>query len=334
VLAVFVGTALAGAVPAALAAQQTAANAALNDVLQVVLTRPGLPAPQAATLIDDLRAYPGTSLLPVYAIPPSTSDVAPVGAPADPASFGPPTMVVDCANVTAFPVLGHCAAGVQRVETNVLLLLTDNVATVNKRLPVVTPASRPDSHPASALYLSAVMVKVADPATLERIRTFLATAYPGQTGGFGTAPQTFGEVASVRAAIYLALQNAVLLVVVLTLIAAAASLAIAVTGSVVERKRPFTLLRVSGTTTPTLYRVVLLESLVPLLIATLAAAATGLAVALPIGWILGVHSLFTALPGPTYYLTLTGGLLVSVGVLVATMPIIRRVTVPAGVRFE
>ena len=30
----------------------------------------------------------------------------------------------------------------------------------------------------------------------------------------------------------------------------------------------------------------------------------------------------------------SGGLLVSVGVLVATMPIIRRVTVPAGVRFE
>jgi len=321
-------------VPAALAAQQTAANTALTDVLQVVLTGHGVPAPQGATLIDALHAYPGTSLLPVYAVPPSTSDDTPTGVPPDPAMFGPPATVVDCASLTAFPVLGHCAPGVGLVRTNVLELLTDNVATVNKRLPVVTTTSRPEANPISALYLSAVMVKVADPATLERIRTFLATAYPGQTGGFGTAPQTFGEVASVRAAIYLALQNAVLLVVVLTLIAAAASLAIAVTGSIVERKRPFTLLRVSGTTTPTLYRVVLLESLVPLVIATLAAAVTGLAVALPIGWVLGVASPVTALPGATYYLTLTGGLLVSVGVLAATMPIIGRVTVPAGVRFE
>jgi FtsX-like permease family len=296
-----------------------------------------VPTQQAAALTDQLRSYPGVSLLPIYQAPSSTSDKVQVGPPPGPdgPEFGPPTTIIDCASLAALPVLGQCTPGVRLVKTNALeVLLTDNVANINKSLPVVTAKSSPVTDEVSTLYLSAVLVRVSDPATLERIRTLLSTSYQGQTGGLHTAPQTFGEVASVRAAIYLAVQNAVLLVVILTLIAAAASLAIAVTGSIVERKRPFTLLRVSGTTTPTLYRVVLLESVVPLLAATLVAVATGLAVALPVGRALTGGSPLTALPDGGYYLTLVAGLLVSLGVLVATMPIIRRVTVPAGVRFE
>ena len=48
--------------------------------------------------------------------------------------------------------------------------------------------------------------------------------------------------------------------VVLTLIVAGCSLAVSVGGSLVERKRPFTLLRVTGTQVSMLYRVVLLEA--------------------------------------------------------------------------
>jgi len=114
---------------------------------------------------------------------------------------------------------------------------TDNMAYLNKHLPFVTANSAPVTDDLSTMGVAAVLVTVHDPATLERIRTFLVTSYPGQTGGLQSAPQTFGEVASVRAAMYIAVQNAVLLVVVLTLIAAAFSLAIAVTGGIVERKR-------------------------------------------------------------------------------------------------
>ena len=60
--------------------------------------------------------------------------------------------------------------------------------------------------------------------------------------------------------------------VALTLIVAGCSLAVAVGGGLVDRKRPFTLLRVSGTQVGVLSRVVMLEAAVPLLAATVVAA--------------------------------------------------------------
>ena len=325
VLAVFVGTALAGAVPAALASQQTSADTALTNVLKVVLSSHGLDPKAGAQLTNELLAYPGVGAMPVY-VPQSIPDDG---------KFGPPATFVRCADLDPLPALGRCASGVNAVRADILQLMsTDNLASMNKNLPVVTASSAPATDDVSTMNVAAVLVTVHDPATLERIRTFLVTSYPGQIGGLQVAPQTFGEVASVRAAVYIAVRNAVLLVVVLTLIAAACSLAVAVTGGIVERKRPFILLRLSGTATRTLYRVVLLESVVPLVAATLVAAATGLAVAFPIGRALTGGSALAALPDGTYYLTLGAALLVSMGVLAATMPIIRRVTVAANVRFE
>ena len=67
----------------------------------------------------------------------------------------------------------------------------------------------------------------------------------------------------------------------LTVLVAGCSLAVTVGGSLVERKRQFTLLRVSGTPRSVLTRVVLLESVLPLVTASVVAAATGLGVAWP-----------------------------------------------------
>ena len=50
----------------------------------------------------------------------------------------------------------------------------------------------------------------------------------------------------------------------LTILVAGCSLAVSIGGGLVDRKRPFTLLRVGGTPLGTLYRVVLLEALLPL----------------------------------------------------------------------
>ena len=60
--------------------------------------------------------------------------------------------------------------------------------------------------------------------------------------------------------------------VALTIMVAGCSLAVAVGGGLADRKRPFTLLRVSGTQVGALSRVVLLEAAVPLAAATVAAA--------------------------------------------------------------
>ena len=106
-------------------------------------------------------------------------------------------------------------------------------------------------------------------ATLERVRTFLVTHTP--LSASGTAPRTFGEAVQARQGVATTVQRLIDVAVVLTLVVAGCSLAVAVGGSLVERKRPFTLLRVTGTPMSVLYRVVLLEAVLPLAAATIVA---------------------------------------------------------------
>jgi predicted lysophospholipase L1 biosynthesis ABC-type transport system permease subunit len=171
-------------------------------------------------------------------------------------------------------------------------------------------------------------------ATVERVRTFLARQHPGLAGsGFDNAPQTFDEVAQVRAALYTKAQNVMLFVIATTLLVAGCSLAIAAGGGIVERRRPFTLLRVGGTTTRVLRRVVVLESVLPLAVATVVAALTGFAAAIPVNNLLSPATAI-ALPGRGYYLTMGAGLAVSLAVILATLPLLNRLTRPEQVRFE
>ena len=94
---------------------------------------------------------------------------------------------------------------------------------------------------------------------------------------------------------------------------AACSLAVTVGGSILERKRPFTLLRLSGTSGATLYRVVVLESVLPLVSASLVAAATGIGVAIPLVKALPKleNEPNLALPGVAYYVAMAAGLVVA-----------------------
>ncbi len=78
------------------------------------------------------------------------------------------------------------------------------------------------------------------------------------------------------------IERVVFAVLALTLLIAGCSLAVTGGGSVVERKRFFTLLRVSGAAASTLRRVVLLEALLPLFAASVVAAVVGVAVARPL----------------------------------------------------
>jgi hypothetical protein len=325
VLAVFVGTFLAGAVPAALVAQQTPTDAGLGPVLRLQLDGPAGPQ-EGGTVAAELGTLPGVSVLPLYHNP----------APAK--GFGPPPTIIGCAALAPFSVLGSCAPGVTAVEaTDSERLFTDNLANLNGVLPLVTPDSPPVAEPLAALGVSGLLVHTDSAATTERVRTFVARHHPGLIGsGFDNAPQTFAEVAQVRAVLYTKAQNVMLFVVAMTLLVAGCSLAIAAGGGIVERRRPFTLLRVAGTATPVLRRVVLLESVLPLAVATIVAAVTGFGAAVPVNNILtppgDAHHV--ALPGGVYYLTLGAGLLVSLAVILATLPLLNRITRPHNVRFE
>ena len=105
--------------------------------------------------------------------------------------------------------------------------------------------------------------KVNNPAALERVRTFLAVNAPPQedsgSGSAPTPPRTFGETLDIRLDRAATLEKLVYAAVALTLVVAGCSLAVAVGGGLVDRKRPFTLLRVSGTQAAVLSRVVLFE---------------------------------------------------------------------------
>jgi hypothetical protein len=117
-------------------------------------------------------------------------------------------------------------------------------------------------------------------------------------------------------------------------VVAGCSLAVAVGGSLVERKRPFTLLRVTGTPTSALYRVVFLEAVLPLAAATIVAG--GMAYGLSVVTVQKFAPAGTPVPvpGQAYYVTMAAGLAASLLVILSSLPLLGRITGPASVRFE
>jgi ABC-type antimicrobial peptide transport system permease subunit len=329
VLAVMVGTALAAIVPAAIAAQQTTEDNQLGTVLRAGFaaapacagpcrqlpapSQGGLPPASATALITDLTAVPGVHVMPIY--------------------FDHGANLISCADLRQVTVLGTCSPGVRSVLADTSGLFTDSLATLNKLLPFVSANTPSISEDPAGLSLSTILVTVDSPATLERARTLLSR-YSTPTDEANQAPQTFGEVAQARAALYLEVQRAVIIIAGLTLLIAGCSLTVAVSGGIIERKRPFTLLRLAGTPVRALYRVVLLETLFPLIAAIVVAAAVGFAVALPVARALAPDSHATPLPGGAYYLTLGSGLLLAIAVILACLPILNRITITDNACFE
>jgi len=374
VLALFVGTALAVLAPSLVSTQQAVGGGTLGNVLRASFRSddsacaddcgtapgrsaaaqqpqkqpdsqmPGLAPQTGAQLLSRLKSYQGVTVLPLYV---STAQDEQSSAPAQGGGrcaagvpcpqAGPdegPRAVVSCASLAGFSAFGTCPAGATEVATTGFqsLLDTDNVLSVERDLPVVDRSSRVATENLAALNLGGVLVQVNDPATLERIRTLLSSYTAG--AGAGGAPQTFGEVAQTRAQLTDDIVHVALAMVVLTLLVAGCSLAVAVGGGLVERKRPITLLRLSGTPAPALYRMVLLESVLPLVLAAVLAAGAGFAVAVPVVGQVAAKGVSIALPGAGYLLTTGGGLLASVLVIAAALPLLGRITRPDSVRFE
>jgi len=246
------------------------------------------------------------------------------------------TTVVSCAVMRGLAVFGQCAPGAAAVQVNDGSMFGDNPLYNTKAF---VSASDPAYHGALAdLPLQAVLVRVNSPATLERVRTYLAVNAPPQVssgpGQSPTPPRTFGETLQIRTQRAATLENLVYAAVALTLIVAGCSLAVAVGGGLVDRKRPFTLLRVGGTGVGVLAGVVLLEAAVPLVAATVLAA--GIAYGTSVLAFVRLAPAGTAIPqlGQDYYALMGVGLLIAFGVIAVTLPLLRRMTLPGNVRFE
>jgi len=351
VLAVFLGTVVGALVPAVNATESTPTAGALSNIL---IGQVGLSAAAGQKLISGIGAIPGAAVYPLYEAPPTSAPGA-TGAPRavtpgggkkgtggargnviDPKVYYSNTVVVSCASMRAIGALGECAPGLTDVQTVDDLLFDDNPTYQTK--PFVSPTDSGYPGDPTNLGLQTVLVKVNRPATLERVRTYLAVNAPPRVGGgYGaspTPPRTFGETLQIRIARATTFERIMYAAIALTLIVAGCSLAVTVGGGLVDRRRPFTLLRVSGTPTGVLSRVVLLEAAVPLLAATVIAAA--IAYGTSVLAFVRLAPAGTAIPqlGHDYYTIMGVGLLVAFGVITVTLPLLRRMTAPATVRFE
>jgi hypothetical protein len=364
VLAVFLGTMVGTLIPAVNATEATPSAGALSSVL---LDRVGLSPQAGANLLRGLGAITGATVYPFYSLPQAsnggsgagggtggkgggaaagggkgsggTVSVKPGNTPGNgnaAIGYGPPVTIVSCSVMRDLAVLGQCGPGRTAVMTDDNSLFGDNP--MYNTQPFVDSSAPAYTGTLSGLPLQSVLVRVNSPATLERVRTYLAVHAPPQnfdgTGSSPTPPRTFGETLSIRIDRAATFERIMYAAVALTLIVAGCSLAVAVGGGLVDRRRPFTLLRVGGTQASVLSGVVLLEAAVPLLAATLLAA--GLAYGTSVLAFVRLAPVNTAIPqlGHDYYALMGAGLAVAFGVIAVTLPLLRSMTAPGNVRFE
>jgi predicted lysophospholipase L1 biosynthesis ABC-type transport system permease subunit len=117
---------------------------------------------------------------------------------------------------------------------------------------------------------------------------------------------------------------------VISLPIAGCTLAASVAAGLADRKRPFSLLRLTGAPLAMLRRVVALESAVPLLVVAAISIGAGFAAAAMFTTVQLQHTLVG--PDAAYYLITVAGIAASLGIIAATFPLLRRITGPEVAR--
>jgi len=119
-------------------------------------------------------------------------------------------------------------------------------------------------------------------------------------------------------------------VILISLLIAGCTLAAGIAAGLADRKRPFSLLRLTGARLATLRHVVALEGAVPLLFVAAVAIGTGFAAAAMFASEAQQHPMVA--PGAAYYLLTAGGILAALGIIAATFPLLARITGPEVAR--
>jgi FtsX-like permease family protein len=250
------------------------------------------------------------------------------GAPAAPGpALGPSGGLVSCEQLARMPALGRCAPGASVASMPVYFSSGGVVAHKIAEGPVWPAASvSPDqlqTAPVMAVYVGT------DGSTdaIEAARTTLEAAFP-----YLGSPSTIGEISADNAQLVAGWERLADVAIIGSLTIAACSLAVSVAAGLVERKRPFSLLRLAGTPLAVLRRVVTIEAAVPLVAVAVISVATGF-VAADL-FLRSQLSETLRLPGAGFYTIVAGGMAVALGIIVSTFPLLERITGPEVARNE
>ena len=313
ILAVFVGSVLvAGTATAATGTIPGADPSAATTVITRAVQDP-MPARVTTALTTGLKSIAGVTSIAVIRSSPH-DDIN-----------GFPQGLINCTDLASTAELGRCRPG-QPAAVLPLYALDTGHTQPGTTWPPAPHTADLTSLPAQAI----VVATTGTTATLERLRTAVA-ADPATTGKL-TNPQTLAQITAANLADVTQVQHLAIIAIGLSILIAGASLTIAVAGSLIERRRPFSLLRLTGTPLGVLRWVILLEAAAPLVGLTIISAATGLLTAQLL--VRAVRGSTIHLPATPYYLALTLGIATALALTTATMPLVRRITTPENARTE
>jgi hypothetical protein len=322
VIALFVASAMIGALSSIAAASGSGGGNAGKDTLAeqfCSFSTSNCPASAQVPSIPgqvlaELRTTPGVRAVTVVHQNPTQAQLG--------ISFG----VVVCDQLAKTPAIGKCAPGATTASVGYFLsnLLGHN----SHASSTVWPTADLSVAEAERLPVDAVVVATnGSPGSFERARTVLERVFPFQ--GTPVAVEA-NDPSNVR--LLAMIQDMTDVIVVASLIIAACSLAVNIVAGLGERKRPFSLLRLTGVPTSLLHRVVALESALPLFLVAAVSIVVGLVSAA-----LYLHSqvgIAFSIPGIAYWATVAGGLAASLVIIIATFPILDRMTGPGAARNE
>jgi hypothetical protein len=305
-LALFITTVATGVITTIVANRGPAAAGSIDSATLAVHSPDGQGLPAAATAA--LRGQAGVRS--VTELRKNPDDHADAG-------------LIACADIPA--AYGRCAPGSTTAVVPSNLIPWRQSASASR----VWPSSpiRPGELGRLPVESVVVLTDGSVPA-IEHARTSLEIAFPA----FFVAPNVPGDFQSDFADTLRGWQQLADVVIVASLAIAGCSLAVSVVGGLTERKRPFSLLRLSGAPVRVLRRVVALETAAPLIAVAVTAIGTGLIAAQLFLEAQMGYPLIA--PGARFYLVVVAGLAACLAIIAATLPLLERITGPETARSE
>jgi hypothetical protein len=321
VLALFVTTTAIGVITTIMANQGAVGDDTSGDTTLFKVFEPDNPAAVAGSAVTnsaaaDLRSTPGVHSVAVI----HENRAADRGEVESQLSG-----LVSCAELVQTPAFGRCPSGAA-----VAAVWTDIVGPDTSAGPETVWTAAPLSiQELNQLPLMSIVVTTdGSRSATEKARTVIELGYPQEQ----QPPYTDGDFESDGTRSLTGWKQLANVAIIASLIIAGCSLAVSIVGGLNERKRPFSLLRLSGVQLPVLRRVVALESALPLIVVA--------AVAIGVGFLAAQLFLEAQMdytlrpPGASYYLIVLAGLAAALGIIASTLPLLERITGPETARNE